>query len=125
MYTPPGFTKEQRCVLKQRAESYEVRGKANGTVFHYVNVSNAVSNVNAIHPLDGELYYFCRRKQDEQQHHYAKVVSNPEEANWLFVHFHAGPHGEHCGVDRTLHAILQRFWWPGIKEDITGGAWPA
>ena len=70
-------------------------------------------------PLDGELYYQCHRKQDEEQHRLAKVVLTPQEAEDLFVEFHASAIGAHCGVDKTLHAIHQRYYWPGMKADIT------
>ena len=70
----------------------------------------------AIKSLDGELYYQCHRKRDEQQHHLAKVVCTPHEANNIF---HASAIGAHCGVDKTMHAILQRYDWSVMKADIT------
>ena len=50
---------------------------------------------------------------------FAKVVCTPQEANNIFVEFHASAIGAHCGIEKTMHAILQRFYWPGMKADIT------
>uniref|UniRef100_A0A3Q3FUA3 Integrase catalytic domain-containing protein n=1 Tax=Labrus bergylta TaxID=56723 RepID=A0A3Q3FUA3_9LABR len=68
--------------------------------------------------LDEELYYQCHRTQDEQQHHIAKVVRTPQEANDIFVEFHGSAIGAHCGIDKTMHAIIQRYYWPGMRADI-------
>ena len=40
----------------------------------------------------------------------AKVVLTPEEANNIFVEFHDSAIGAHCGIDKTLDAILQRYY---------------
>ena len=67
-------------------------------------------------PSDGQLYYVCRgRKQGE---YLAKVVTSPEEANDVFVAFHASEHGGHCGMEQTQDAIFLRYYWPGMEEDI-------
>ncbi|RXN10423.1 gag-pol fusion [Labeo rohita] len=66
---------------------------------------------------DGELHYICRRKKDKSQH-LAKVVLLPKEAHNIFMEFHAGPLGGHCGVERTHNAIILRFYWPGMEQDI-------
>ncbi|RXN33963.1 gypsy retrotransposon integrase 1-like protein [Labeo rohita] len=66
---------------------------------------------------DGELHYICRRKKDNSQH-LAKVVLLPKEAHNIFMEFHAGPLGGHCGVERTHNAIILRFYWPGMEQDI-------
>ena len=49
----------------------------------------------------------------------ASPGKSPQEANDIFVEFHASAIGAHCGVDKTMHAILQRHYWPGMKADIT------
>ncbi|RXN15276.1 myosin-1 isoform X3 [Labeo rohita] len=66
---------------------------------------------------NGELHYICRRKKDKSQH-LAKVVLLPKEAHNIFMEFHAGPLGGHCGVERTHNAIILRFYWPGMEQDI-------
>ncbi len=47
-----------------------------------------------------------------------KVVCGAEEANTIFVDFHAGLTGAHGGQTRTRDAIYQRFYWPGMTGDI-------
>ena len=38
-----------------------------------------------------------------------KVVLGPEEANQIFVEFHASAIGAHCGINKTKDAISKRF----------------
>ena len=45
-------------------------------------------------------------------------MSSAEEANELFIEFHASPLGEHCGVEKTHSAIIVRYYWPGMEADI-------
>ncbi|KAK5920783.1 hypothetical protein CgunFtcFv8_024552 [Champsocephalus gunnari] len=66
---------------------------------------------------DGELYYICRRKNNQTEH-LAKVVSTAEEANDLFEEFHCSNIGGHCGVEKTHCAIIARYYWPGMEGDI-------
>ncbi|RXN03587.1 pyrroline-5-carboxylate reductase 3 isoform X1 [Labeo rohita] len=66
---------------------------------------------------NGKLHYTCRRKKDKSQH-LAKVVFSPKEAHNIFVGFDAGPLGGHCGVEKTHNAIILRFYWPGVEQDI-------
>jgi len=40
------------------------------------------------------------RKKDKSQH-LAKVVLSPEEVLNVFMEFHAGPLGGHCGAENT------------------------
>ena len=61
----------------------------------------------------------CHRKQDTQQHHPAKVVVTRQEGNNIFVELYASAIGVYCGVDKTIHAIHLRYYWPGMKADIT------
>lgn len=35
------------------------------------------------------------------------------------MEFHASAIGAHCGVEKTMHAIIRRYYWPGMKADIT------
>ncbi|KAF3835903.1 hypothetical protein F7725_028461 [Dissostichus mawsoni] len=66
---------------------------------------------------DGELYYICRRKRNKAEH-LAKVVYSSEETNQLFEEFHCSNIGGHCGVEKTHCAIIARYYWPGMENDI-------
>ncbi|CAK6981611.1 hypothetical protein F7725_016525, partial [Scomber scombrus] len=41
-----------------------------------------------------------------------------EEANSIFVEFHCSGIGGHFGIEKTHSAIITRYYWPGIEEDI-------
>lgn len=66
------------------------------------------------------MYSQCQRKHNEQEHHLAKVVHTQQEANNIFLEFHASAVEAHCGVDKTMHAILQQYYWPDIKDHKMG-----
>lgn len=40
------------------------------------------------------------------------------EANSIFEEFHCSHFGGHCGVEKTHSAIISRYYWPGMLEDI-------
>ncbi|KAK7929026.1 hypothetical protein WMY93_005421 [Mugilogobius chulae] len=65
---------------------------------------------------DGDFYYICRRRKEKV--HLAKVVLTSEEADDIFVEFHAGAIGGHCGWGKTHRAIIDRYYWPGMQQDI-------
>ncbi|KAL7383539.1 hypothetical protein ABVT39_012776 [Epinephelus coioides] len=88
---PEGSTSRDRFVIRRRADTFRIK--------------------------DGDLYYICRRKQNKAEH-LAKVVSTAEEASNLFVEFHASDLGGHCGVEKTHSAIIARYYWPGMEDDI-------
>ncbi|KAI4817633.1 hypothetical protein KUCAC02_011016 [Chaenocephalus aceratus] len=88
---PEGLTSKQRFGIKRRAESFRIK--------------------------DGDLHYICRRKKTGSMH-LAKVVLSSEEANELFIEFHCSLIGGHAGMEKTHLAIIQRFYWPGMTEDI-------
>ena len=67
--------------------------------------------------VDGGLFYICRRKKNRGEH-VAKVVTTKEEAHKIFTDLHSSDIGAHCGIDKTHHAIIQRFYWPGMEGDI-------
>ncbi|KAI4830765.1 hypothetical protein KUCAC02_002378 [Chaenocephalus aceratus] len=88
---PEGLSSHQRFVIKRRAETFRIK--------------------------DGELHYICRRKKDMAEH-LAKVVLSSEEADKLFKEFHCSQLGGHFGVEKTHGAIMKRFYWPGMVDDI-------
>ncbi|XP_058882741.1 histone-lysine N-methyltransferase SETD1B-like isoform X1 [Acipenser ruthenus] len=47
-----------------------------------------------------------------------KVVKGTEEADSLFLEFHASAIGAHCGQHRTREAISSRYYWPGMGSSI-------
>ena len=59
----------------------------------------------------------CRRKKNKTEH-LAKVVASAEEANSTFEEFQSSAVGGHCAVEKTHSAIIQRYYWPGMEEDI-------
>jgi len=66
--------------------------------------------------LGEELYYW--RYKGTAQSLKTKVVCGADEANRIFVDFHASPTGAHCGQTKTREAISKRFYWPGMSVDI-------
>ncbi|KAF3834090.1 hypothetical protein F7725_025294 [Dissostichus mawsoni] len=88
---PEGLSSHQRFVIKRRAETFRIK--------------------------DGELHYICRRKRDMAEH-LAKVVLSSEEADKLFKEFHCSQLGGHYAIEKTHGAIIKRFYWPGMVEDI-------
>ncbi|CAK6974785.1 uncharacterized protein LOC120559688 [Scomber scombrus] len=88
---PEGITSKQRYVIKRRADNFIIK--------------------------DGELHYICRRRKKRSEH-VAKVITTAEEANSVFVEFHCSSIGGHFGVEKTQSAIISRYYWPGIQEDI-------
>jgi len=47
-----------------------------------------------------------------------KVVKGAEEANTIFMEFHASSMGAHTGQNKTRDAVSKRFYWPGMSQDI-------
>ncbi|CAK6970437.1 uncharacterized protein LOC117534630 isoform X4 [Scomber scombrus] len=88
---PEGTTSKQRYVIKRRTDNFIIK--------------------------DGELHYICRRKKNRSEH-LAKVITTAEEANSVFVEFHCSGIGGHFGVEKTHSAIITRYYWPAIQEDI-------
>ncbi|KAF3855802.1 hypothetical protein F7725_016525 [Dissostichus mawsoni] len=41
-----------------------------------------------------------------------------KETNQLFEEFHCSNIGGHCGVEKTHCAIIARYYWPGMENDI-------
>lgn len=66
---------------------------------------------------DGDLYYICRRKKNQKEH-LAKVVCSAAQADSIFREFHCSNIGGHCGVEKTHSAIISRYYWPGMEQDI-------
>ncbi|XP_069506613.1 uncharacterized protein [Ambystoma mexicanum] len=87
---PPGASKQEKLVIRRRASKFEVSG--------------------------GDLYYVSFGKDGRKIS--SKVVSTTEEANEIFVDFHASATGAHCGIRKTCHAISQRYYWPNMNMDI-------
>ena len=46
------------------------------------------------------------------------MVTSVEEADLIFKELHCSPLGSHCGVEKTHHAIISRYYWPGMEADI-------
>ncbi|KAK7882280.1 hypothetical protein WMY93_028454 [Mugilogobius chulae] len=65
---------------------------------------------------EGGLHYICKRRGDN--FHLAKVVLSAEEASDIFKEFHSSPIGGHCGWKKTHRAVIDRYYWPGMQEDI-------
>ena len=39
-------------------------------------------------------------------------------ASAVFHESHASSIGGHCGVEKTHHAVITRYYWPGMEADI-------
>ena len=51
-------------------------------------------------------------------HLYLQVVASAEEASAIFEEFHGGTLGGHCGAGKTREAIIMRYYWPKMEQDI-------
>lgn len=63
-----------------------------------------------------DLFYI--RQKGRESSTKVKVLKGAEEAERIFVDFHASPTGAHCGQMKTIDAISRRFYWPGMSVDI-------
>lgn len=45
-------------------------------------------------------------------------MNGAEEAEIIFVEFHASPTGAHRDQIKTINAISMRFYWPEMSVDI-------
>lgn len=113
---PDDCSRKERYYIKRRCENFTMNGNDVLSWSKKCNTLTCIYLYNMI-ALDGELHYICRRKKDKSQH-LAKVVLSPEEAHNIFMEFHTGPLGGHCGVEKTHNAIILRFYWPGMEQDI-------
>ena len=48
-----------------------------------------------------------------------KVVTEVKECLDIFKQFHGSPAGGHQGINKTVDAVKQRFFWPGLTSHIT------
>ncbi|GBG70815.1 hypothetical protein CBR_g8115 [Chara braunii] len=48
-----------------------------------------------------------------------RVPSDPHLRTRLLGKFHNAPATGHFGVNRTIGRLSERFWWPGLLDDVT------
>ena len=66
--------------------------------------------------VDGLVY----RKADPTNRLSApRLVAPRAMQDQIFAFLHSKRTGGHLGIKRTLSSIRQRFWWPGMKQDVT------
>ncbi|MEQ2301560.1 hypothetical protein AMECASPLE_037278, partial [Ameca splendens] len=87
---PQHSTKQQKYVIRRKASSYNTEGND----LFYVRQKGSLTSTKV------------------------KVIKGAEEAERIFVEFHASPTGAHCGQIKTIDAISRRFYWPGMSVDI-------
>ena len=47
-----------------------------------------------------------------------KAITTREKAEEIFDEFHSSPIGGHSGVNKCCYAVGDRFYWPGMTDDI-------
>ena len=47
-----------------------------------------------------------------------RIVAPTSIRKDVFNHLHGSKWGGHQGIARTIDAVKQRFWWPGMKRDL-------
>ncbi|KAL0821690.1 hypothetical protein ABMA28_005122 [Loxostege sticticalis] len=65
---------------------------------------------------DGVLYR-CGPESDENDD--ACLVVPTSERAKILAEFHDSPTAGHMGVERTMHRISSRFYWPGMRATVT------
>lgn len=62
---------------------------------------------------DGVLY--CYNDDDSED---AQLVVPKDERLEIFNYYHNDETAGHYGINRTMHKITSRYYWPGIRKDI-------
>ena len=110
---PPNSTKSERYILKRRAESYQVIGKANHTAalypLHYNILKCMLKCLWKCFPNTS-----ARGRKTNINMALQRLFAPHRRPIIIFVEFHASAIGAHCGIEKTMHAILQRFYCPEI-----------
>lgn len=86
------------------------------TFNHRIVCFSSILNVVLYLFVGNDLFYV--RLKDSISSRKVKVVKGAEEAERIFIDFHASPTGAHCGQIKTTDAISRRFYWPGMSVDI-------
>ncbi|XP_041348471.1 uncharacterized protein LOC121368025 [Gigantopelta aegis] len=77
--------------------------------------------------VNSELFYLHKTtRNDSKQVRDLRVVLDEKERQKIVTMCHEGCNtsteaqtiGGHIGRDKTLIKILERFWWPGVKNDV-------
>ena len=66
--------------------------------------------------VDGLLYHVAVK--DKEKSH-PRLVAPEEVRNRIFGYLHSSRTGGHFGIKRVLAAMRRRFWWPGMKKNVT------
>ena len=64
---------------------------------------------------DGVIYH----SKPAGQHLDNRLIAPEKLREILFKCIHSTRTGGHLGIKQTLSSTTQRFWWPGMKKDIT------
>ena len=48
-----------------------------------------------------------------------KIVTDEKERDMILWHIHSAPYAGHSGINATVDKISQRYYWKGLKEDVT------
>lgn len=47
-----------------------------------------------------------------------KEIKDGKDRTTIINDYHILPTAGHAGINRTLHTIQQKFYWPNMKQDI-------
>ncbi|KAG6464946.1 hypothetical protein O3G_MSEX014832 [Manduca sexta] len=64
---------------------------------------------------DGILYRYGPEEEDEET---ACLVVPEHERSKVLADYHDAATAGHFGVDRTLHRLRARYYWPGMKQSV-------
>lgn len=113
----PDCSSKERYYIKRRCENFTLKGKGVLSWSHHIQVIQLLLLFNISFNIRWRAALHMQKKKEKSQH-LAIVVLSPKEAQNIFVELHAGPLGGQCGVEKTHNAIILRFYWPGIEQDI-------
>ncbi|KAF1388484.1 hypothetical protein PFLUV_G00090740 [Perca fluviatilis] len=65
-----------------------------------------------------ETFRIKRVKKKISHSTWQKLYLTAEEANYIFEEFHCSQIGGHSGTEKPHSAIISRYYWPGMEEEI-------
>lgn len=89
--------------------------------------AGSVHRMYFVHQATGLLYRrggYCEYEETKDNSRlratrYAQLVVPTKKVMEILFHFHDHPLAAHGGVHKTFHKIRERFWWDGMRKDVT------
>ena len=72
------------------------------------------SSYERLELVDGVIYYNQPGCQKQK-----RLVAPGVIRDQIFKYLHCNRTAGHMGIKRTIASVRQRFWWPGLKKDVT------